>query len=97
MHVLRFLGEVDVELPGTAMRQLSRPRSIAILAYLAASDRGGITRDRLTALFWEETDRHRARHSLSNQLHILRKSLGDEAILTPGEFVRLNPEVSHGV
>ena len=94
MHMLRFLGEVSVGLPpGAARRQLSRSRSISVLACLAASDRGGVTRDRLVALLWEDTDRERARHSLSNQLHILRKALGAEAILTPGDFVRLNPDL----
>lgn len=94
MHVLRFLGEVNVGLPpGAAERCLSRPLSVSILAYLAAADRGGVTRDRLVALLWEHSDRSHARHSLSNQLHVLRKVLGSDGILTSGDFVRLNPEV----
>ncbi len=94
MHVLRFLGEVSLGVaPGAARRQVSRPRSVAVLACLAASERGGITRDRLVALLWEDQDRSHSRHNLANQLHILRRSLGSDAILTTSDFVSLNRDV----
>jgi len=94
MHMLRFLGEVSVGLPpGAARRELLRPRSVALLACLSASDRGGLTRDRIVALVWDGSDREHARHSLSNQLHLLRRNLGPDSIVTPGKFVSLNPEI----
>lgn len=92
MFELRFLGEVSLGVPpGPALRQLTRPRSVAMLAILAASEGDGVTRDRLVALLWESVDRERARHSLANQIHLVRKALGKDSVLTAGEFVHLNP------
>jgi DNA-binding SARP family transcriptional activator len=94
MIELRFLGELNLGVPtGAARRQLSRPLSVAILAYLAAADSGGVTRDRLSALLWELSDHTHARHSLSNQLYIIRTSLGSEGILASADLLQLNEDV----
>jgi DNA-binding SARP family transcriptional activator len=92
MIELRFLGELNLGVPtGAARRQLTRPRSVAVLSILASAEGDGVTRDRLVALLWESTVRERARHSLANQIHLLRKALGSEAIATAGEYVRFDP------
>ncbi|MEX2153112.1 MAG: BTAD domain-containing putative transcriptional regulator [Gemmatimonadaceae bacterium] len=72
-----------------------RSKRAALLAYLAAaSPRGMHRRDTLVALFWPETDAMHARSALSQAVYVLRKELGDEAIIARGDDeVGLNPDV----
>ncbi|MGH7676954.1 MAG: BTAD domain-containing putative transcriptional regulator [Gemmatimonadaceae bacterium] len=74
---------------------LRRSKRAALLAYLAAaSPRGMHRRDTLVALFWPETDATHARSALSQAVYVLRKELGDDAIIARGDDeVGLNPEV----
>jgi DNA-binding SARP family transcriptional activator len=62
-------GELATEL-------LARPKTLALLAYLAmASPRGLHRRDVLLALLWPDSDSHHARNSLRQGLHMLRSHL----------------------
>ena len=64
---------------------LTRPRRLALLAYLAASTpRGFHRRDTLLALFWPELDQEHARAALRQALHVLREALGDDVVVTRG-------------
>ena len=56
-----------------------RPQRLAILAVLAASDRG-ISRERMYGIFWPEADEEHARHSLRQALYSLRTELGDDVV-----------------
>ena len=63
-----------------------QPKRTAVLSYLAvASPRGFHRRDKLAALFWPEGDQEHARASLRKTLHFLRKSLGEDAVLSRGD------------
>jgi len=76
---LTTLGAIDLrDRHGHAMRDLlTQPKRVALLAYLAVEGRRGpLSRDRLMALFWPESDEARARNALSQALHHLRQSLG---------------------
>jgi TolB-like protein/DNA-binding SARP family transcriptional activator/Tfp pilus assembly protein PilF len=66
---------------------------LALLALLAASHPCSLTRDRLIAWLWPERDTEPARNLLSQSVYVLRKALGDDAIQSAGEELRLNPEV----
>ena len=63
---------------------------LALLALLAASGGGGVTRDKLIAYLWPEADEERGRHLLSNSVYMLRQALGDEALGGAGDVVRLD-------
>ncbi|MGD2153294.1 MAG: BTAD domain-containing putative transcriptional regulator [Gemmatimonadales bacterium] len=65
---------------------------MSFLILLAASGEIGVSRDKLAGYLWPESDDKRARHRLSVTLHVLRKELGEEAVLASGEMLRLNPE-----
>jgi len=94
MYSLRFLGCVRIEDPlGGAEAPLSQPRALALLACLGAAGPEGCTRDKLLGRFWPDLDTHHARHALAVQLHQIRRVLGRGAVLTPGDFVRLNPDI----
>ncbi|HEX6600603.1 MAG TPA: BTAD domain-containing putative transcriptional regulator [Gemmatimonadaceae bacterium] len=62
---------------------LAQPRRVALLAYLAlATPRGFHRRDTLLALFWPEHDDAHARNALSQSVHVLRRTLGADVIVS---------------
>jgi DNA-binding SARP family transcriptional activator/Tfp pilus assembly protein PilF len=64
---------------------LGRPKTLALLAYLAiALPRGLRRRDALLALFWPDSDTDHARNSLRQGLHWLRRTLPDGSIVSRG-------------
>jgi DNA-binding SARP family transcriptional activator/TolB-like protein len=88
---LTVLGGVVLERDGAAVvGRAAQRRRLALLAILAAHARG-ISRDRVLALLWPEAQEERARALLSDALSALRKALGDDALLTVGDDLRLNP------
>lgn len=84
---LHLLGTVDLRRDAVEVRSvLSQPKRLALLAYLAsAAPRGFHSRDTLLALFWPESDGERARNSLRQALHQLRRSLGDDVLMGRGD------------
>jgi DNA-binding SARP family transcriptional activator/TolB-like protein len=82
---LRTLGGVDLlDSEGHELRALlAQPKRLALLAYLAlATPRGFHRRDTLLALLWPEHDTEHARNSLSQSIHILRRHLGQDVIVS---------------
>ena len=67
-------------------------RRLALLALLASND-GGLSRDRLVGLLWPDNDEARARHALSQLVHALRRTLGEDCIDAGGATLRLNAEL----
>ena len=65
----------------------TRPRKLAVLAWLALRPGGRATRDRIIGVFWGERDEERARNSLSDALSHLRRVLGRGAIETVADEV----------
>ena len=62
---------------------LAQPRRVALLVYLAlATPRGFHRRDTLLALFWPDHDEAHARNALSQSVHVLRRILGTETIIS---------------
>ncbi len=96
MIQLQILGPVELRRDGVEVRSvLAQPKRLALLAYLAAAaPRGFHARDSLLALFWPESDGDRARNSLRQGLHYLRRSLGDDAVVGRGDReVGVDPQV----
>jgi TolB-like protein/DNA-binding SARP family transcriptional activator/Flp pilus assembly protein TadD len=82
---LRTLGALDLR--GSDEQELrailAQPKRVALLAYLAlARPRGPQRRDTLVALFWPEHDAEHARNSLSQSIHVLRRSLDTDALVS---------------
>src|SRR6266508_890451 len=88
MIELRLLGTLHLtDAAGREVKSLlTRPRRLALLAYLAAATPRGLRRrDTLLALFWPELAQEHARAALRQALHILRGALGADAVVTRGD------------
>jgi DNA-binding SARP family transcriptional activator/TolB-like protein len=70
LHI-SVLGSMRVRFQGRDLRLKSR-KSGAVLAYLALSEAGLETRERLVGLLWSETEEEKARASLRQIVHELR-------------------------
>src|SRR3954451_3594864 len=93
MVTLELLGGLSVsDSNGPLSGQIMQRRRLAFLAILGASPRATVARDRLVALLWPELDAEGARHRLSDSLYVARRALGDEAIVTVGDDLRLSEE-----
>jgi len=55
-------------------------RHLALLAVLSVHWKSGISREKLAALLWPESDESNARNSLKQALHVLRRELGPDIV-----------------
>lgn len=91
MLLLKSLGGLSVQLDGAPATGAAQQRKhLALLALLAASR--GISRDKLVAYLWPESDTEHARNTLKQACHALRRDLHPELFLGTIEL-RLNPQV----
>ena len=90
---LRLLGSAHLSGPhGPVTGRAAQQRRIVLLAFLGCAPDQTASRDRLLGLLWPESDEHTARHLLSDSVYLLRRALGQDAILTTGAELRLPPE-----
>jgi Tol biopolymer transport system component/DNA-binding SARP family transcriptional activator len=78
---------------GVISGSAAQPRRLAILALLAAAGEQGLTRDKLLAYLWTDTEEDRARRGLNQALYALRQDLGSDEVFLGGHGLRLNPDV----
>jgi DNA-binding SARP family transcriptional activator len=77
----------DVPLAGPPAQR----HRIALLSLIVAAWPQPLSRDRAMALLWPDRDVSKARRLLNLAVHVLRGALGDEAILSTGDGLLLNP------
>ena len=65
-------------------------KRLDLLALLAACGSDGISRERVQAYLWPESDSTRARHALDQLIYATRKSLGIDPLSIAGGELRLN-------
>jgi serine/threonine-protein kinase len=65
---------------------------MALLALLALAGDRGHSRDKLMSYLWPDRDAERARLLLNQAVYSLRKALGDDALLSVADDLRLNLE-----
>lgn len=91
MVTLRLFGGALLEGEhGVTRGQVTQSRRLALLALLATAPNSSLSRDKLIAYLWPDCDVDKGRHRLNESLHVLRKALGTEAILSEGDALRLN-------
>jgi DNA-binding SARP family transcriptional activator len=90
MFFLRTFGGLSLERDGTPLDELTGSRKPLVLLAVFAADEV-VSRDRLLALLWPESDTDRARGSLRQTLHSIRQALGSTDVVTGTVELRLNP------
>lgn len=94
MFRLKLLGGAVIEGPaGPLTGRVAQRRRIALLASIAASRGRPVSRDKLMALLWPDATSERARHLLSDSIYLVRKELGESAVVATAGDVRLDDEV----
>ncbi len=76
---------------GAVTGAATQRRKLALLAVLATGRERGVSRDRLLALFWSESDAEHARHALTQSLSALRRELGSDNLFLGSADLSLNP------
>ena len=87
---LRCLGGLFVAPEHTALGQRKRLILLAILAY---AGRSGISKERVESFLWPESDGQRARNGLYQLVFGIRRELGEGAIVSVNNELRLGVDV----
>jgi serine/threonine-protein kinase len=66
---------------------------LALLALLGLSGERAVSRDKVLAYLWPERDATHGRQLLNQAVHNLRRALGEDALLSVGDELRLNREI----
>ena len=91
---LKTFGGLSVEIdgvPGTGAAQ--QRKTLALLALLAAAGQRGLSRDKLIAALWPETDGGHGRGLLKQACYALRRDLQAPDLFLGSIQLRLNPAV----
>lgn len=90
MFTLKLLGGASLEGPdGPLTGRVAQRRRLAALALLAMSPRQGLSREKLAAMLWPESDGDRARHLLSDTVYVINRALGGDAVIAAANELRL--------
>lgn len=89
---LRLLGSPSLESTDGARLSggAAQRHRLGLLALLALAPDQRLTRDKIIAYLWPESDIERARQLLNAALYTLRKALGESALTSVGDDVRLD-------
>ncbi|HEY9448222.1 MAG TPA: BTAD domain-containing putative transcriptional regulator, partial [Gemmatimonadaceae bacterium] len=84
-----LVGADGVSLSGGAAQR----HRVGLLSLLALAPDQRLTRDKVIAYLWPESDLERARQLLNAALYTLRKALGESALTSTRDELRLDPQV----
>src|SRR5215204_4718680 len=89
---LRTLGGLTIEDEnGPLAGAIARKRSLALLALIGLGNEQGLSRDRVLAYLWPESDTDRARNNLKQTLFQLRQDLHEDVFVRAPGALRLEP------
>ena len=94
MLTLRLFGGLVVEAEDGPVRgRAAQKKRVAVLPLLVTAPGGTLSRDKLAAVLWPESDKGRARHQLSSSVYEMRRASAPEAILSVADNLQLNSEL----
>jgi TolB-like protein/DNA-binding SARP family transcriptional activator/Tfp pilus assembly protein PilF len=93
MYTLRTLGGLSLhDEQGAVSGRATQKRRLALLALLSAAPRRTLSRDKLVAYLWPDSDSEQARHLLSMAVYEIRRGLGEDTLVSRGDEVCLSGE-----
>ncbi|MFL5580344.1 MAG: BTAD domain-containing putative transcriptional regulator, partial [Gemmatimonadaceae bacterium] len=94
MFSLNVLGGASLHGPhGPVSGRAAQRHRLALLALLARARRRTLPRERLTGYLWPDSDPERARALLAESVYVLRKAMGEHALVSEGDALRLDAEL----
>jgi DNA-binding SARP family transcriptional activator len=87
------LGGLSIENSSAIGDASAHRRPLALLALLAVAGHSGLSRDKIVALLWPESDAEHGRNSLSQVISLLRRELGVDDIVVGAAELRVNTGV----
>ena len=94
---LRLFGSPCIEADGGGGAVLSgrvaQRHRLGLLALIAMAPGQRLSRDKLIAYLWPESDAERGRNLLKVSSYVLRTTLGEGALLSEGDELRLNADL----
>jgi TolB-like protein/DNA-binding SARP family transcriptional activator/Tfp pilus assembly protein PilF len=95
MIQVQTFGAVDLRRDGAEVRSvLTQPKRMALFVHLLLGSSSGYqNRDAILARFWPDADDERARNSLRQALHYLRRSLGEGVIVSRGDEIGVSADL----
>jgi len=94
MFSLLVFGGISLEGDaGPLSGRATQRHRLALLALLASAHPRGLLREKLVAYLWPERGPHHARNLLNQAVHAVRSAVGDGAIISAGDELRLEPAV----
>ncbi|HEV8382308.1 MAG TPA: BTAD domain-containing putative transcriptional regulator, partial [Gemmatimonadales bacterium] len=94
MLFLKTFGGLSVDIDGAAATGAGqRRKTLALLALLAAAGRRGVSRDKVIACLWPESDTEHARNLLKQACYALRRDLHAPELFLGAVELRLNSDV----
>src|SRR5437667_3246991 len=94
MLELRTFGGLSIKDGGAPVTGAATQRkTLALLALLAAAGKNGLSRDKLIAYLWPESDAEHGRNLLNQACYALRRDLRQRELLVGTSELRLNQDV----
>jgi DNA-binding SARP family transcriptional activator/tetratricopeptide (TPR) repeat protein len=90
---LETLGGLRLIADGASVGWIQTQRHRAALLLFLAIERS-VTRDRVAALLWPESDSERTRRALNQAVYALRQALGEDVIETRGDLLCISPRLT---
>ena len=95
MYRITAFGGLTLLDPNGRIAESVRGRNLALLALLVRAGNAGLTREKLAAYLWPESDGARARHSLDQALYTVRRALDVDPFISEASTLALDPAVIH--
>ena len=94
MLELRTFGGLSITDDGAAISGAATQRkTLALVALLAGTGKSGLSRDKLIAYLWPESDTEHGHALLKQACYALRRDLGAPELFLGAKDLRLNPDV----
>ena len=94
MLELRTFGGLSLKDDGASISgAATQHKTLALLALLAAASKNGLSRDKLIAYLWPESDAEHGRNLLKQACYALRRDLQAPDLFVGATALRLNPDI----